>query len=211
VTATANPERNPWTVLHTSVVYANRWIRIEHCDVLDPSGRDGVYGIVRYLHSTVATLAVDSLGRVCLVGQYRLPHRAYAWEIPGGGAPPNEDVLVAAQRELREETGCEAADWLPLPSLCPSNGTTDEVAFPFVAWTLVKTAARPEPTELIRVEWVPFWEAVARVEAGGIRDATTVAAILRVALMAMKMDLPDTLARALSVRPEMAGDCPTDM
>lgn len=82
-------EQNPWRVLSSSSVYKNEWITVEHNEVLDPSGSEGIYGIVRYAHSTVATLAVSSDGKICLVGQYRLPHAAYAWELPGGGANAN--------------------------------------------------------------------------------------------------------------------------
>ncbi len=193
--------KNPWTVVSTKIAYSNRWITVEHCDVLDPSNRKGIYGIVRYARATVATLAVDDQGRICLVGQYRLPHRAYAWELPGGGAAHGGNMLEAARRELLEETGWEAANWFALLSLHPSNGTTDEVAYPFLAWTLRKQEPRPETTELLCVHWVPFWTAVARVEAGEILDATSIVALLRVALMSIKGELPEAVARTLGQQP----------
>jgi ADP-ribose pyrophosphatase len=39
----------------------------------------------------------------------------------GGYLEPGEDALAAAKRELREETGCEAAEWISLGSY-PNNG-----------------------------------------------------------------------------------------
>jgi len=39
----------------------------------------------------------------------------------GGYLEPGEDALAAAKRELREEMGCEASEWIPLGSY-PNNG-----------------------------------------------------------------------------------------
>jgi len=189
----AETEQNPWTVRRRKVVYCNPWIKVEHCDVLDPSGNEGIYGIVHYLNRTVVVLAIDDQGYICLVGQYRLPHRGYAWELPGGTTDPDEEPLTAARRELREETGFEAIAWLSLPALHPSNGVTDEVVVPFIAWTLRKVASVPEEATTIRVEWLPFPEGVSRVQDGRIHDAATVATILRAGLMAAKGELPCVL------------------
>jgi len=48
-------------------------------------------------------LATDGAGRVLLVRHsYGRPH----WTLPGGGLRAGEDPLLAAVRELAEETGC---------------------------------------------------------------------------------------------------------
>lgn len=59
----------------------------------------------------VSVLVQDEAGRVLL--QRRGDDGL--WGTPGGGLDPGEDVLVAAQRELREETGLRCPDLRLLP------------------------------------------------------------------------------------------------
>lgn len=49
-------------------------------------------------------MAFDGAGRLLLI---RHSYGHSAWMLPGGGLKRDEDVLVAAARELREEAGCE--------------------------------------------------------------------------------------------------------
>jgi hypothetical protein len=78
-----------------------------------------------------------------------------------------------------------------------SNSVTNERGTAFLAWDLSEGIAQPEETEQLRVLRVPFWEAVARVERGEIRDLMSVAALLRVALMACQGRLPEAIGRVL--------------
>ncbi|MEJ7695783.1 MAG: NUDIX hydrolase [Candidatus Limnocylindrales bacterium] len=93
-----------------------------------------------------------------------------------------ETALEGARRELREETGVEAAEWHPLAELTLSNSVTDERATLFLATRLNHGDASPEPTESLTVRWLPFTEALAMVLDGRITDALSVVGIERVAL-----------------------------
>src|SRR5207253_6535863 len=98
-------ERNPWTTRRSSERYANPWIRVVEADVLDPSGKPGIYGTVHFRNLAIGVVPIDPDGTTVLVGQYRYPLERYTWEIPEGGGPHGTDPLASAQRELREETG----------------------------------------------------------------------------------------------------------
>ncbi len=74
-----------------------------------------------------------------------------------------------------------------------SNSVTDEKGTAFLAWDLSHGTAQPEDNEQLRVERVPFHEALERVKRGEIRDSLSVVAILRVALMALQGELPESL------------------
>ena len=74
-------------------------------EVINPGGGKNLYGHVHFKNRAVAILPLDEDGNTWLVGQHRYTLDAWSWELPMGGAPLDEDMLIAAQRELREETG----------------------------------------------------------------------------------------------------------
>ncbi|MGE0710264.1 MAG: NUDIX domain-containing protein [Planctomycetota bacterium] len=175
-------ERNPWQTLSSRVVYETAWMTVREDQVIRPDGQPGIYGFVE---KSVATgvVAVDEQGQVVLVGQYRYPTRRYSWELPEGGSEPGETPLRAAQRELREETGLAAARWEPLGDVVQlSNCITSELGYLFLARGLTQLSApSPDPTELLRVTWIPFAEAVRRAVEADISDLMSIAGLLRAA------------------------------
>ena len=192
--------KNPWTVVSQATVYENNWIRVDHHEVLDPSGGPAIYGTVHFKSHATGIVPIDENGDVFLVGQYRFPLGAYSWEVPKGGGPQDVPFLDSAQRELREECGLVAKGWKEILGMDISNSVSDERATVFLAWDLLATAAQPDETERLQVMRVPFWDAVARVKRGEIRDSISVAALLRVAMMALQDELPGQVAKAIGQR-----------
>src|SRR5262245_61579297 len=131
-----DPQRNPWTRLSRRTTYENPWITVYEDQVLRPDGQPGIYGMVHFKNLAVGVVALDDQDRVLLVGQYRYTLDRYSWEIPEGGAPAGEEPLAAAQRELREETGCTASRWRELLRAHLSNSVSDELAILFLAQDL---------------------------------------------------------------------------
>jgi 8-oxo-dGTP pyrophosphatase MutT (NUDIX family) len=180
-TMTPEDTRNPWRTVSSRQVYENPWISVREDQVVRPDGEPGIYGVVHYKNVAVGVLAIEE-DHVYLVGQYRYPLETYSWEIPEGGCPEGEEPLSAARRELREETGLEAASWRMLGEAYLSNSVADEYAVWFLATGLVPGKERPEGTEKIRVRRVPLREALAMALDGGITDALSIVALTSYAL-----------------------------
>jgi 8-oxo-dGTP pyrophosphatase MutT (NUDIX family) len=178
-----NETHNPWTVLNERIVYDNKWIGLTEYDVLNPSGGKGIYGKIRFKNLAIGILPLDEKGNTWLVGQYRFTLDAYSWEIPEGGGDPALPPVESARRELLEETGLVAAEWLPLMEMHLSNSVSDERAYMFLARGLEQREAEPEETEQLVVRKLPFEEAYRMVERGEITDSMSVASILKVKLM----------------------------
>jgi 8-oxo-dGTP pyrophosphatase MutT (NUDIX family) len=174
-----NPsEENPWQTLEVRQVYDNPWIQVNHHTVLNPSGKEGIYGVVSFKNLAIGVVAVDENLNTFLVGQYRYTLKQYSWEIPEGGGPFGEEPLATAQRELLEETGLTATNWSLLTPIHTSNSVTDEAGFVFLATGLVQGESDPEETEDLRVWKLPLSEAIAMVENGRITDSLSIAGLL---------------------------------
>jgi ADP-ribose pyrophosphatase len=97
-------------------------------------------------------------------------------ELPAGRIDPGEDPLTAAARELREETGFEAAKLEPLKSFYSSPGFTDEIIHVFLATELRQVGQDLDEEERIEIVTVPVSELPAVVAES--QDAKTLISLL---------------------------------
>lgn len=169
-----------WKKLSTRTVWENDWMRVLEDDVINPGGGRNQYGHVHFKNLAVAIVPLDDDGNTWLVGQERYTLEQWSWELPMGGAPQHEVPLAAAQRELREETGLTATNWIELMRLHTSNSITDELGIVYVAKGLSEGEPEFEETEDLRIRKLPLQEAVQMAKNGDITDAISVAALLRV-------------------------------
>ena len=172
----------PWRRRGRRLAYANPWLEVFHDDVDRPDGSPGIYGVVHFRTRAVGVVAVGDDGRLLLVGQYRYTLDEYSWEIPEGGVEDGEALLEGAKRELREETGYEAAEWRQLCRMTVSNSVTDERGAVFLATGLRAGVATPEVTEDLALRWATLDEVLAEMESGVIHDVITLAGVSRYAL-----------------------------
>ena len=178
--------KNPWTTLSGEIKYDNKWIRVTEYQVINPGGGKGIYGKVHFKNVGIGIIPVDKDLNTWLVGQYRYTLNEYAWEIPEGGAPLDEDPLEAAKRELKEETGITAEKWTLLTKLHTSNSVTDEVAYIFLAEDLEQCDNELEETEAdLKVKRIPLREAIDMVMRGEITDSMSIIGMLKVHSLGM--------------------------
>jgi ADP-ribose pyrophosphatase len=174
-------KENPWNTKKTILVYENPWIKVEENQIINPAGKDGIYGTVHFKNRAMAIIPFDKNGDTWLVGQFRYALNEYSWEIPMGGGPIGSDFLESAKRELKEETGLMADKWTELLKIHTSNSVTDEVGVVYLAEDLTQGETEFEETEILQIRKLPFKEALEMVMSGEITDSISLAGILKAA------------------------------
>ncbi len=172
-------EENPWKTLKSEVKYENAWIKVTEFDVVNPSGNNGIYGVVHMKGLAVGVLPLDEDLNTYLVGQYRYTLSEYSWEIPEGGSHEDEDPKATALRELEEETGLIAQRIIPVGEFNTSNSVTDERAFAYVALGLSKGQIAPDDTEDLKIWKLPFSTVYEMAIEGKIKDGLSLFTIFK--------------------------------
>ena len=131
----------------------------------------------------VCVLALDSQGRALLVSQFRYPYQQVVREVPAGKLEYGEDPCAAALRELREETGAVPGRFRSLGELYPSPGYCGEIIRMYLAQDLTFGETSLDEDEFLNLERIPFQELVDQVLSGKIRDAKTIAVVLKAKLL----------------------------
>lgn len=188
-----------WTIKSAKTVYSSKWITVREYETIAPTGADAQYGLVHFRNYALGVLPIDDEGCALLVGQQRFPHGRYSWETPQGGGPTEMAPLEGAKRELSEEAGLKAANWMPLlEDVHLSNSVTDEQAFAFIAWDLQPDQSfAKDSSEELSLRRVSFAETVRMAVSGEITDGLTLVMLLKADHLLRTGALPDGLARLL--------------
>ena len=168
------------STLDSTPQYQGRVIGVTVDRVVLPNGREAALEVVHH-PGGAAIVALNDLQQVCLLRQYRYVAGGWIWELPAGKLEPAEPPEVTARRELIEEAGVDATDWVGLGSMLSSPGVFSEVIHLYLAQGLTGARAQLEESEVLEVHWVSFRQACDMALSGELRDAKTSIGLLRAA------------------------------
>ncbi|MFA6575296.1 MAG: NUDIX hydrolase [Nocardioides sp.] len=172
-----------WPVVATEDLYRDHWVMaLRRDEIRAPQGGETFARLVLEHPGAVVVLAVDEDERVLCLRQYRHPAAHRFVELPAGLLDAEgEEPLDVARRELREEAGLEATEWVRLTAAYSSPGISAELIHYFLARGLTEVDRdfdpRHEEAEM-EVFWAPYSELYDAAVSGRVSDAPLVVAVL---------------------------------
>ncbi len=159
-------------------VFKGRIVNVRNDDAQLSNGKIVSREVVEH-RGGVGILPITAQGEVLLVKQYRYPYGELLLEIPAGKLEPGETPFETGVRELREETGMNAARYFDLGIDYPSPGYCNEKIHLYAADGLTEIGQKLDEGEFLNVLSVPLTEALTMIYNGELKDSKTVIALMK--------------------------------
>jgi ADP-ribose pyrophosphatase len=161
------------TTLDSTLSYDGNFLKVRKDNARMPDGSVSSREYITH-PGAVAILALLDNGKLVMERQFRYAPQREFIEIPAGKIDKGEDILLTAQRELLEETGYVAREWLHLTTAWPCIGYADERLEYFLARGLTQQSRQLDEAEFLEVFELSMEEAIDWVRQGKINDSKTI-------------------------------------
>lgn len=163
--------------ISSQLVYQGRVVTLHVKQVRLPDGKESKREIIAHPGAAAIVPVMDD-GRIILVRQFRKAAERVLLEVPAGTLDhADEDVWMAAARELREETGYRPGKLERLGGIFVAPGYSSEYIHLFLAQELTHDPLSMDGDEFIEQTVLTLDEAIQKVMSGEIEDAKTVSSL----------------------------------
>lgn len=164
--------------IKANYIYQGKVINVRVDDVMLPNEKEAKREIVEH-RGGVGIIPFDG-ENVYLVRQYRYALRQELIEIPAGKREFDEKPIETAKRELYEEIGATAKNFIYLGEFYPTVGYCEEIIYLFLATNLkFSNRLHLDPDEFLSVYKLKLEDAINMVKNNEIKDAKTVIALMK--------------------------------
>lgn len=164
--------------MSTNNVWSGKYFTVQHERIQTKNGDNITYEYVFRVDGT-RTLAQDHDGKFLINCEFRDEIKDYDWRLPGGKLEqPDENVIDAAKRELKEESGVSAEEWKYITSTSYDSMIRFKRHFLY-AHNIKQDSQKLDPHEVIEPYWVSKEELYKMALTGKIREEISALFIIR--------------------------------
>ncbi|OWV69768.1 DNA mismatch repair protein MutT [Rhizobium sp. N122] len=167
-------ELKPWSVTASRITYEDRWIRLRSDDCLTADGIVVAPFHVLDYPDWINVVPVMPDGRVLLTREYRhgrgeIIHGLVAGGVERDDSGSGDAAMVAARRELREETGYEASTFVKLLTSYPNAASHSNAVTSWLALGLSRAGQpRFDPGEKVELLFADLAAILGDLQSGAI-------------------------------------------
>ncbi len=159
--------------IESEIVFEGNFLKVQNDTVRLPDGKISSREYIRH-PGAVVILPLFEDNSVLLERQFRYPLNRVFIEFPAGKIDAGEDSLATAKRELLEETGYTASEWMFVCTIHNAIAYSDEYLDIFVARGLTSGVAKLDDGEFLDTFRAPLHDVLDWVREGKITDVKTV-------------------------------------
>ncbi|SMC52064.1 NUDIX domain-containing protein [Polynucleobacter kasalickyi] len=168
-----NDEHLKEHTLDSNLAYEGLFLKLYRDEVQLPNGKIANREYIKH-PGAVAIVPLFNDHSVLLERQFRYPLNRAILEIPAGKLEFGEDPLECAKRELKEETGFEASEWVFLGKIHPVISYSTEFIDIYLAKGLIQGSAKLDEEEFLDTFNATMEEISEWIKVGVITDVKTI-------------------------------------
>jgi len=166
-------KKGPWKIKSTEIKYKNPWIEVREDQVITPSNKDGIYGVVNQLDG-ICVISIDKNKNLRLIKEFKFAANSYSIEAVCGGIENGHSSEETVHKELKEELGIKANKITYIGEFDGFTSIIECKMHLYVAEDLTFEETEHEETEVIEPVIIELEEAYKKIQSGEIFHMPTV-------------------------------------
>lgn len=172
-----NRKPKPWKTLSSKQLFKHGHVIIKEDVVELPNGEHSTYVYTPSFHDSVIIIAINDENKILIQREYSHPPKKIMWQLPGGSIMPQESVLLAAQRELSEESGFAARHKKVIGWYYSNNRNSEKKQHVVLCTGLYERPLQEDRDEFIETFWFSKSEIHDMITANKINNINMLSAL----------------------------------